>query len=294
VRITNNSNLPAPLVAAVSHARRPLPDRISVTELIGPPQIRRLQLRHWDEIEEDASDRIWATMGTLMHKLLESHAEIERHISERTLATTVEVDGAGFVLSGTFDLYHEDGILFDYKFVSVWTTMDGLKDEWVQQLNCYAELLRREGAEVSRLQIVAIYRDWSKGKANDPSYPSSQVQTFDVPLWSSERTSAFMSERMRLHLAAEDGETIECSPEERWERPTKFALMKRGQKRAVKLFDDNQTALSAVQSAGFYVEKRPGVSVRCASYCRVAAFCPQYARLRSEAQGEENTGGGDA
>lgn len=286
MKITNTDNLPEPLVAAVSRVREPSPDRVSVTELIGPPQIRQLSLRHWDEIVEDASERIWATMGTLMHQLLESHAGVERHLAERTLTTTV----AGFTVTGTFDLYHEGGVLSDYKFVSVWTTLDGLRADWVSQLNLYAYLLRLSGSRVSRLQIVAIYRDWSKGRAHDQGYPQSQVQIFEVPLWTDDRALAFLEERLRLHAAAQGGAAVECTPDERWERPTKYALRKRGQKRAVKLFDDYAEARGAASSPNLYVERRPGASVRCESYCRVAAFCPQYARLRA---GSAEEGGGE-
>ncbi|MDQ3802297.1 MAG: hypothetical protein M3416_00340 [Acidobacteriota bacterium] len=115
MRITNDLNLPAPLIAAVSKTRPPVAGRISVTELINPPQIRALTIKHWREITEDASERLWAAVGSLMHQLLESHADLPRHQAERTLNTVVE----GVTVTGTFDLFYEDGVLTDYKFVSV-------------------------------------------------------------------------------------------------------------------------------------------------------------------------------
>jgi hypothetical protein len=278
MRITNDLNLPAPLIAAVSKTRQPVACQISVTELISPPQIRALTIKHWDEITEDASDRLWAAVGSLMHQMLESHADIPRHQAERTLSTVVE----GVNVTGTFDLYYEDGVLTDYKFVSVWTTMNGVKEEWQQQLNLYAHLLRLTGARVETLQIVAIYRDWSKSKAFDSNYPSTQAQTFVVPLWSHDTAEDFLLERVRLHKKAEAGEALPCTPEERWERPTRFAVMKQGQKRAVRVFDTREEAENNVTKAGLYVEERPGTSVRCESYCRVASFCPQYARIVAE------------
>jgi hypothetical protein len=274
--ITNRNRLPDPLVAAVSQTRPPEPDRISVTTLIGPPQIRVLQLQHWQELTEDASDRIWATMGSLMHKLLESHAPAENHQAEVRLETQVE----GITVTGAFDLFHKDGVLTDYKFVSVWSAIGGVKAEWIAQLNLYAELLRRTGANVRRLEIVAIYRDWSKNRAFEYSYPNSQVQIFEIDLWTSEQASEFMAEHVRLHLAAQAGEVVECSAEERWERPTKYALMKRGNKKAVKLYATNEEATAAVKQPDHYVELRPGANVRCESYCSVSAFCPQYAKLK--------------
>lgn len=276
MRITNVHNLPAPLVAAVSKTRRPVLGRISVTELISPPQIRALSITHWDELTEDASERIWAAVGSLMHQLLESHAAIPQHQAERTLSTTVE----GVTVTGTFDIYYEEGILSDYKFVSVYTTMRGVKDEWQQQLNLYAHFLRLSGQPVHTIQIIAIYRDWSQGKANEANYPSSQVETFQVALWTYEDAACFLKERVRLHVAAESGAIPECKPEERWERPTRFALMKENQKRAVRVYDSRGDAESNITKAGHYVEERPGASVRCEGYCRVSAFCPQYAKLK--------------
>jgi hypothetical protein len=284
MRITNDLNLPAPLIAAVSKTRQPVAGQISVTELIGPPQIRALIIKHWDEITEDASERLWAAVGSLMHQMLESHADIPRHQAERTLSTVVE----GFNVTGTFDLYYEEGVLTDYKFVSVWTTMNGVKDEWEQQLNLYAHLLKLAGARVETIQIVAIYRDWTKSKAFDSNYPSTQVQTFAVPLWTSEAAESFLSERVRLHMKAEAGEVPPCTPDERWERPTRHAVMKRGQKRAVRVFDTYEEAEVNLTKAGLYVEERKGASVRCESYCRVASFCPQYASMREEQSASDN------
>jgi hypothetical protein len=267
MKITNKNNLPAPLVAAVSKTHTPTPDSISVTTLISPPQIRLLTLQYWAELEEDASDRIWATMGSLMHVLLEQHAPA----------------------AGTFDLFVEDGTVIDYKFVSVYTTMNGIKPEWIQQLNCYAELLRRAGETVKALKIVAIYRDWSKNKAHDHSYPQAQVAIFDVPLWSQSHAHEFLSYRVRLHLDAQEagiGNSLayDCSDEERWARPTRYAVMKKGNKKAVKLFDTIYDAAfhTGHLSTDHYVEERPGAQVRCESYCAVARFCPQFAKLKEQ------------
>lgn len=128
---------------------------------------------------------------------------------------------------------------------------------------------------MNRLQIVAIYRDWSKARAQESSYPKSQAHVFEVPLWSVHRATKFLEERVRLHLLAEEGSFGECSSEERWERQTKYALMRRGRKSAIKLFETGEEARAAVTQADQYVDVRPGASVRCESYCPVSAFCQQ-------------------
>jgi hypothetical protein len=244
LKITNRKGLPAPLVAAAADVREPRPGHISVTELINPPQIRSLSLRHWDEIEEDAHDRMFAVLGRLMHVLLHEYADGAELISEETLTTQVQ----GMIVTGTPDLLHKDGTLSDYKLVGMRTTAYGIKGEWVEQLNLYAELLRRRGYRIERLEIVAVYRDWMTRQTGKANYPQTQSETFPVPLWEEGEAARFLEERVRLHRAAEAGDVPECTDAERWHRP---ARSKGGR----------------------------GSNPRCESYCRVASFCPQRARM---------------
>ncbi len=279
MRITNLNNLPEPLVRAVTrHPRRREPNVISVSELIQPPQLRALALAHANEIVEDASDRIWALLGTLLHGVLERNAQgLKDTISEEEL----EVEVLGWKVIGHYDLSEMvlDGeLLTDWKLTSIWAIKDGIKPEWEAQLNLYAELIRRAGRYVSQLQIVAIGRDWSKSKAQfDPSYPQQQVQIFSVPLWTPEQAAEYLEERVRLHQDATKGTYPECTPQERWERETQWALMKKGQKRAVKLYLNRDAAvLAAGEAKDLSIVERRGVSVRCESYCPVSKWCGQY------------------
>lgn len=279
MRITNNLNLPAPLVRAVTrHPRERKPNVISVTELIQPPQLRALSLKHSDEIQEDASDRIWSLLGTLLHGVLERNAKgLKDTIAEETL----ETDVLGWKVIGHYDLSEMvlDGeLLTDWKLTSIWSVKDGIKPEWEQQLNLYAELIRRAGRFVNQLQIVAIGRDWSKSKAQfDPNYPQQQVQIFSVPLWTQEQACEFLEDRVALHQAAVKGDYPECTPDERWERPAKWAVMKKNQKKAIRLYDNPAHAgIHAGNDASLSVVHRPGASVRCDSYCPVSTFCRQY------------------
>ena len=70
--------------------------------------------------------------------------------------------------------------------------------------------------------------------------------------------------------------------EEMWERPSKFAVMKKGQKKAVKLCDTEWNAqdyilsASMIASRNFYIEPRPGARIRCESYCICKDYCDQY------------------
>lgn len=292
MKITNQNSLPEPLVRAVSrHPREDKPDRISVTELIQPPQIRALSKKHDSELSEDASDRIWSLLGTLLHHALEQSAQgLKNLISEGELSTEV----FSWTVVGHYDLSEllfDGELLTDYKLTSVWAVREGIKPEWEAQLNLYAELLRRSGRAVSALQLVAIGRDWSLQKARfDSQYPQQQVQVFPVRLWTPEEAGRYLEDRVLLHQQALQGVWPDCSEEERWARPTQWALMKKGQKRATKLYD-SYAAAERNRGGAHFIQERPGESVRCASYCHVSSFCPQWAKLNqnnNQTKGEED------
>jgi hypothetical protein len=81
----------------------------SVTELLGPPRKAVLEEQHADELEEDASDRIWSLFGQSLHSVLERANETG--VAERRLS----VDCEGWKVSGGMDLVCKDDILSDYK-----------------------------------------------------------------------------------------------------------------------------------------------------------------------------------
>lgn len=288
MKITNRLNLPAPLVNAVTrHPRERKPNTISVSELIQPPQLRALVQRYDSELEEDASDRLWALLGTLLHGVMEEHAKtVEGAVTEQELSMEV----LGWTVIGHYDLSEMvlDGeLLTDWKLTSVYSMKDKeLKPEWDAQINCYAELLRRAGRNVKQAQIIAIGRDWSQSRAlRESDYPQQQVRIKPVEIWPAEVITAFLEERVLLHqIAEQEGTWPNCTPEERWARPDIYALMKKGQKKAVKLFEDQSVAQEWLDGIlggekSHYIQHRSGESIRCAGYCPVASKCPQWAKL---------------
>ena len=125
--ITNKLNLPQPIVDGILRGRDEYSASyngkradISVTSLIAPPQIRMLRKQHGDEISQDASDMLWAWMGTAIHSYLE-FATKGALAEERLFFTHLATD---MTLAGQFDIL-QDGILGDYKLTSVWATMNG-------------------------------------------------------------------------------------------------------------------------------------------------------------------------
>mgnify|MGYP003138384235 CR=1 FL=1 len=283
MQLTNNLNLPQPIVDAIANdSYSQGKSKISITSLIDPPQKVALQREHQDDIVEDASDMIYALLGKSIHEILdrESHnSGFENHVytEERLYG-----EFFGWTVSGQFDRLC-DNVLQDYKIASVWEAIHGVKKDRIQQLNCYAHLIRENYIKQhwpEKLEIVYIFRDWQKSKAKfDPNYPQHQVQIIDIPIWPPAEALCFINNRVRLHQEAQKGVKMLCTDEERWKDPTKWAVKKQGGKRAIKLYENYEEAVAHVdQDKGLdlMLEERPSIARRCEDYCSVALFCPQF------------------
>lgn len=300
MEITNILGLPEPIVEAVRNdPYNPGTGDITVTGLIAPPQIVTLQRQHDAELSEDASDRIYALMGQAIHAILE-RADISAITEERLY---IEMDD--WSLSGQFDrmalIRDNDWVLQDYKVASVWEVIHGLKPDRVAQLNCLSFLARSNGYEVKRLQAILILRDWVKSKAKmirADQYPATQVAVMDVPVWNSEECYKYMHGRIGLHRAARAGDIPDCTEEERWEQPTKYAVLKQGRKSALRVLDSPEAATqwcvekghaefstvgAVTLKKGLEIETRAGAARRCEDYCSVgrAGFCEQWNAIKA-------------
>lgn len=181
--------------------------------------------------------------------------------------------------------------LDDYKVTSTYTIRDGRVDEWTAQLNLYALMLREHGYRVDRIRVVAILRDWQRSKAKHTrDYPQVPVVIIPIEMWSQGKTEAYITDRLIAHGRAQFA-LPECTPEERWERPAKFALHKDGSSRALSLHDTIEQADIALrerimtQGQGkremLYVQERPAEQRRCENYCAAYNFCAQGQKLVS-------------
>lgn len=279
--LTNKYALPETIVNAVK-AHEHKQGTYSVTELLKPPRIVHLSRRHFDEMEEDVSDRIWALLGTSVHSILEK-GEGKMQFSEQYLTKYVE----SVELTGTADLFDaETGILTDYKVTSVWSVIYGDRiKEWEQQLNIYAWLYRCYSFKVREIQVVAILRDWQKSKVGDDNYPFINVVTVPLNLWSKNEQEEFITGRIRMMEHSKDLEDSElpfCTAEERWAKSDTWAVIKKGRKRADRVLKSEEEAvIYAVDHYGDEYEKhcsiefRPGKNVRCDDYCPVRRWCNQ-------------------
>lgn len=283
MKLTNKHSLPETflnVIARPSYSRGN--SEISVTEILSPPQLVLLRRRHADDIEIDAADQVWSLFGSAVHNILQ-HGKDDHHVVEERLFTAFE----SWRISGAIDLqtFQPDGsvVISDYKVTSAWAVQQE-KTEWVDQLNMYAWLVERvKGHPVTALQIIGIVRDWNRREAaSKEGYPQAPIVTIDIPLWDFETRERFVADRLALHneanFAAVSGFMPECTAEEMWERPTTYAVMKEGGKRAKRVFEslDTAEAFRAEQTGAHHIETREGGRTRCDSFCQVAPFCQQY------------------
>jgi len=287
--VSNVYDLPQPLVKALTVERRPVvPGRISVTALIDSPLRRILSMQHGHEIEEDVSENLWSLLGKMGHKTLEinflvSEIKIEKPFGDATLVGVVD---------------YFNGEVIDFKFTSVWSVIFAAdKSEWEQQLQIYGYLVQSLGKPVSGLANWLILRDWNKmeRKRSSGDYPEIPFKQISYKPWDKSTCEAFISERVSLHLNAEKiacgQSSVEipveywCTPTERWEKPTKYAVKKQGVEKAVRVFDTNEEAIDRADleekrtAKTHYVELRPGENTKCLNYCSVNTWCPFYKTL---------------
>jgi hypothetical protein len=288
MKLTNNFGMPETILNVIA---RPQYSKgkanMSVTELLNSPRIVQLKRKHWDDLTEDAADMVWSIFGTAIHNILE-HGKGDTHIVEERIH--IELDGMR--ISGAIDLQEltEDGIILsDYKTTSAWAVMNE-KQDWHNQLNSYAYLVEAaKKIPVTKLQIVAIVRDWARRDTVREGYPKAPIVVIDIPLWSVERQEAYIKQRIHLQESAffdiEVGSDIaECTPEEMWEKPEYFAVKKDGGVRAKSVHEKREDAERALEQANekakkgetFLIEHRPGARTRCEGFCQVAAFCSQH------------------
>lgn len=280
MELTNNYNLPQPVIDAILNDNYdPGQSDITVTQLIDSPRIRLLTRKHYKDLREDAIDRLWSLLGQAVHQILE-RADATGIVEER-----LYIDLRGWKIGGQFDrLALVDNTLQDYKITSAWTAINGPKIEWERQLNCLAVLAREAGHDIDKLEVFALYRDWSRMRMmQSENYPRRMAELLPIPMWEHRDGLAYMKERVEIHKAAEH-ELPDCSHAERWYKPGKWAVMKEGRKTAVKLHDTEWEALehikNLIKGPKYYVEERPGENKRCQEYCPVADYCDQWQELK--------------
>ena len=285
MNITNKFNLPQPFVDLISGDTYSKGESdITTTGLAKPPKIAELTRRHGGEITMDASEKVWTMMGTANHYVLEQIAlrNSERYVTEQRFYLDID----GVKLGGQIDLFdRETETLWDYKVSSVYKAMSDDKLEWTKQANVNKLLCEHNGFHPKKLAILLVMKDWKRKEAEfKADYPKCAIQEIPLPIWREEETLAYIKSRINLHNAAklieEDDAIPVCTEEERWAKPTTWAVLKeKGAKRAVNgwLYELESEALAHAKRISGAVEKRDGSNPRCENYCQVRQWC-QFGR----------------
>jgi len=281
--ITNKLNLPQAFVEMANKEYTPKPKRYSVTALLKGTREAILEKRYYNEIEQDVSDMIWLLFGSAAHLILEQQQESDHEIKETKLAIEI----GDYTVSGIFDLYNDKTkTITDYKTCSVWKVVYGDYSEWRLQLLLYAWMMKQIGFDVQRGEIVAIMKDHTKSKAKyDKNYPQLPVQKITFHFTEEDFITAedFLTAKFAEIKECEklpDEDLLLCTPKERYNSGDKYAVMKKGKKRALRVLDTKEEAEQwKDNSGGDYIDVREGVDKKCLDYCSACQFCSHYKKL---------------
>jgi hypothetical protein len=284
MQITNKFNLPDPVVRAITaFDKDDQPEGLRVTTLIDSPRISQLRRMNYPKLTEDVSQLVYRVWGSAIHEIL-SRETSNAYVSEERLSHTVD----DTLISGAIDyqFVEDDAVdIKDYKTTAAFAISKGVegKPEWERQINVYAYLVRHaKGLTVKSASVVAFIRDWRQSDADTrEGYPPAPVHEIPVHLWAEDEQDRYVEERVRAHKNSEVQADFDdlplCTDEERWAQPTKWAVHKGKNKRALKLFDVEADAkVFAGEAEDRNIQVRPGRYVRCESWCAVAPFCDQY------------------
>lgn len=313
----------------------------SCTEIIDAPKVKVLTRRHDAEITRDVSDNFWTFDGSAVHYAVEMANKKTKaaRLSEERIFIQITAKGEfvghtmpkgarivdqpwyntqDLYVSAKYDNYeYDDATIEDYKRTSVWEAVNGLKESRVQQLNINCLAMRLIGFPVQKLRAVLLLKDWTtkelksqeskcRGNGWTMTYPLIPYKEFEAEIWDDAETKKYILDRLNLHVTAKnmtDDEIPECLPEERWYRGESFAIMKKGNKVATKVFKVEDFSGSETMSAReeamtaaeqyladcrtkkpkdtFEIEVRPGNDARCngdITYCHCKQFCSYWKR----------------
>ena len=278
MKITNKLGLPEPFVQMCTSDYQYTPGRYSVTSLLKGLREAILERRH--ETEQDVADCIWMLFGTAAHNVLESQQETPDQIKECNVKTEID----GITISGRFDLYDaKTKTVTDYKTCTVWKIIFGDVTDWRMQTLMYAYMLRQSGFDVERGEVVAVMRDHSKRDAKyKPDYPNYPVKRI---VFKFKPEDFAYIERWLIDKVAEikiaeqmpDDQLPLCTPDQRFNSGDKYAVMKKGRKKAMRVLDDHSVASAWMSSnGGDYIEERKGEDKKCLEYCSVCQYCSYW------------------
>ena len=274
---------------AVQSDYKPKEHQYSVTTILNPTRQVILSRRYGDKITQDVSNMIWMLFGTALHSVLENAQEGENQFKEEYLKQNLEIldeDLKDYYLSGKADLLDvKEKKMIDYKTTSVFKIQKGDYEDYRKQLLIYSWLFRKIGFDIDKAEIVALLKDWSSTKAKmDKNYPQLQVQVIKFKFTEKdfeevEKLIISKFKELKANESVEDADLPMCTLEERWNTGDKYAVKKKKNKRADRVYDTLKEAeehLSRVGDKDYEIEFREGEDKRCLEYCSCCMFCPYY------------------
>lgn len=272
MRVTNKYGLPEAIYRACVRDEHKQGD-YSVTQLLKGATEIAYEKMFGSILEVDCSEMVNAIFGTAVHKIFEN-AETSG-LSEHFMAVNI----GGRTVTGKADKI-ENLKIIDYKTCATWKYIFKDFDDWKKQLIGYAYLYYVEsGNMILNGEICAVFKDYSYTDAKRvEGYPKTQVVVIKFT-WTTEdvmavpKTWAEKIEKVEslIKNALTVGNLGECSAEECWAKPEKWALMKEGRKSAIKLYDTEAEAEEALKAnSGCYIQYRAGECTKCLNYCTVA------------------------
>ena len=304
-KFTNKHNIELPLALFLAHSDYDLiskKNQISATSILKPIKEIVLSICH-PEIQKsvDLSDMAPSVMGSAMHMWLEKAVQSPETRAKAFAALDIlsgedsvvmsceqraerEIDG--YTISGKYDLV-VNGEVWDLKTMSVWGWILGSnKEKFIKQLSIY-RWLNPDTITSDIGHIIYWFTDWSAKDARQKrDYPQQRCFTEEIALWSFEQVEAYLSEKLNSISVCANGtsqeEIPQCSSEELWQVPPKFAYYKKpGNKRATKLYNTfPEASARQIKEGCGEIQERPA-QVKACIYCSALPVCNQAVQLQA-------------
>jgi len=288
-----------------------------------PPYMAKLEKIHGDNVVVDVADNVWLLLGKATHKIVEiGTRNMPNNFAEKRVYCKVDKWDISMQMDNLF-IDADNQLLEDHKTTSVYKfkpNYDGTipdAPDWDAQLNIGAYILRHNfwyyvgensssgdpqivehiPIPIKTLRINGILKDHRQVLArNDHTYPQHPIAIREFQIWSDEKVEAYIIEKATAQDFAKESSLEDipvCTDEEMWATPDKWALMKNGNKKAIKLFQSELGVYNHCEDKGlklsdkkgeYYRQFRPGERKRCEGYCNVGknGLCPSYNKFLEE------------
>lgn len=279
MEVLNKLNLPDYIVN-MERSYKPNPNHIGATDLVKPPLMRTLKLKHWEELESDVKDKLKMYGGNAWDEYAKKNC---RWALTNIRIEIPTIDGLTIVCKP--DYYHVlDYILADFKEKSVWSLVkfnpeNVFSKENVGQVNIYDWAMRKKVPQlkIEKLQLHIRGTDWrAKEKLRyGKDYPEVGFGVIDVPRWSPKEQDDYIDAQLKDIILHPERE---CSDFEKMRTNDEFACYKGTNKTASRVLASKEEAQAWIANKKkpneYKIVKRTGECVRCKNYCSVSKFCP--------------------